>query len=311
MEEQPRLWGDKRYHTWNYHLRQIFGEKIFKVPLDAGFTCPNRDGKINHQGCIFCSSQGSGDYAGSREKSIEEQFHEIKKMMHKKWPSAKYIAYFQAYTNTYGPVAELRRVYYKALEQDNVVGLAISTRPDCLSDEILDLLEELNKKTFLWLELGLQSKHDKTLQMINRGHDYLCFLEAVEKLNSRNINICVHIILGLPGETRDDMLATALAVKELPIQGVKIHLLHLMQDTPMVQLHKKGLLKFLEQDEYISLVVDILEILPAHIVIHRLTGDSPREALIGPLWSLKKWEILNGIDKELITRDTWQGKLAE
>jgi uncharacterized protein len=309
--QTPLLWGDKPYHTWNFHLRQVFGEKIFKIPLDVGFTCPNRDGTIGHGGCIYCSAKGAGDYAGSRQIRIDEQFVQIKAMMHKKWPKAKYLAYFQAYTNTYAPVEELRDMYHQALAQEDVVGLSISTRPDCLNDNILDLLGELNEQTYLWVELGLQSSHDRTLKLINRGHDYQCFLDAVTKLRARNIMVCVHIILGLPGETKEDMLETAKAVANLPIQGVKLHLLHLMKDTPMVNLYEAGELAFMSQEEYTSLVVDILEILPPEIVIHRLTGDSPRETLIGPLWSLKKWEVLNGIDKELKDRNTWQGRLAD
>lgn len=311
VESKPLLWGDKRYHTWNYHLRQIFGEKVFKVPLDAGFTCPNRDGKAGTGGCIFCSTKGAGDFAGSRLKSLTQQFAEVRAMMHKKWPIAKYIGYFQAFTNTYAPVPVLKEKYETVLTEEGVVGLAIATRPDCLPGQVLDLLAELNDKTYLWVELGLQTIHDETGKLINRGYDYETFLTALEGLRSRQIRTCAHIILGLPGESRTDMLETAKAIACLPVQGLKLHLLHLMQGTPMVNLYQEGKLIFMEQEAYISLVVDILEILPPTMVIHRLTGDAPRDFLLGPLWSLKKWEVLNAIDAELVRRRTWQGRLWE
>ena len=310
-EPQPLVWGDKRYHTWNYHLRQIFGEKVFKVPVDAGFTCPNRDGKVGTGGCIFCSSKGAGDFAGSRIKSLTEQFAEVKAMMHKKWPKANYIGYFQAFTNTYASVPVLRERYETVLAHEGVVGLSIATRPDCLPDQVLDLLAEFNEKTYLWVELGLQTIHDGTGALINRGYDHQTFLTALEGLRSRQIRTCAHIILGLPGETRADMLATAKSIAGLPVQGLKVHLLHLMQGTPMVNLYQEGKLTLMEREDYISLVVDILEILPPAMVIHRLTGDAPRDLLLGPLWSLKKWEVLNAIDAELVRRRTWQGRLWE
>lgn len=301
-------WGDKRYRTLNHYYREQFNEKIFKVSLDAGCTCPNRDGSIGYGGCTFCSERGSGDYAGERQASLNEQFIAVRDKMHEKWPNAKYIAYFQAFTNTYGDIEQLRDNYYRALEQPDVVGLAISTRPDCLSAEILDLLTELNQKTKLTVELGLQSIHDTTLTKINRGHDYQCFLDAVAALNERNIEIVVHIILNLPGETEEDMLQTAHAVAELPIQGIKIHMLHLLANTPLVKQYERGEFAFMSRARYVELVVDILEILPSSLVIHRLTGDGPLMLLIEPLWTLKKWEVLNAIDDELVKRDSWQGK---
>ncbi|AET66217.1 radical SAM protein, TIGR01212 family [Desulfosporosinus orientis DSM 765] len=301
----------KRYHTFNEHLRRRFREKIFKVSLDAGFTCPNRDGTLGWEGCIYCSERGSGDFAGDQTLSIHEQFIEVKERMKKKWPAAKYIAYFQAYTNTYAPVRRLREVYEAALAEDDVVGLSISTRPDCLPEDVLAYLEELNRRTYLWLELGLQSIHERTMEWIGRGHDYSQFLRAVHELRRRELQVCAHIILGLPGESRDDMLETAQAIAELPIQGVKIHLLHVLKGTPLAGMFEREPFELMTKEGYVNLVVDILEILPAEMVIHRLTGDGPPDDLVGPLWSRKKWEVLNAIDAELMRRDTWQGKRAK
>lgn len=307
-ETGPPLWGDKRYHSLNYHFRKQFGQKVFKVMLDAGFTCPNRDGTIATGGCTFCSARGSGDFAGLRKDDLKKQFRDVAERMHRKWPNAKYIGYFQAFTNTYAPVDELRACYETILEEENVVGLSIATRPDCLPDDVVDYLAELNERTSLWVELGLQTVHESTAQLINRAHDYRTFVEGVEKLRAHRIPVCAHIILGLPGETEEMMMETAQAVASLPIQGIKIHLLHLLRKTPLVKLWEQGGLRFLSQETYTRLVVDILEILPPDMVIHRLTGDGPRDLLIGPLWSLNKWDVLNGIDKELKRRDSWQGK---
>ncbi|MEK4980711.1 TIGR01212 family radical SAM protein [Bacillus sp. FSL K6-6540] len=305
----PTLWGDKRFHTWNYEMRGQFQEKVFKVMLDAGFTCPNRDGTIAKGGCTFCSARGSGDFAGRRRDDLVTQFNTIRDRQHQKWPNAKYIGYFQAYTNTYAPVEELREYYEVILQLPGVVGLSIATRPDCLPDDVVEYLAELNERTYLWVEMGLQTIHDSTSELINRAHDTECYLEAVEKLRKHNIRVCTHIIYGLPQEDHDMMLATGRAVSKMDVQGIKIHLLHLMRKTPMVKQYEAGLLRFLEQDEYISLIVDSLEFLPPEMIVHRLTGDAPRDLLIGPTWSLKKWEVLNGIDAELKRRDTWQGKL--
>ncbi|MDQ0338870.1 radical SAM protein (TIGR01212 family) [Caldalkalibacillus uzonensis] len=307
--ETPRLWGDKRYHTWNYHLRQTFGQKVFKVSLDAGFTCPNRDGKVATGGCTFCSARGSGDFAGDRRDDLLTQFEKVKTNMHKKWPEAKYIGYFQAYTNTYAPAEELRDMYEAILEQDGVVGLSIATRPDCLPDDVVALLAELNERTYLWVELGLQTVHNKTGELINRGHDYKCYVEGVEKLRQHNIRVCCHIIYGLPQETDEMMLETAREVSKLDIQGLKIHLLHVLKFTPMVRQYEQGLLQFLEKDQYVNLVVKTLEMMPPELIIHRVTGDGPGDLLIGPMWSVNKWDVLNSIDRELKNRNTWQGKL--
>ncbi|WP_307392604.1 TIGR01212 family radical SAM protein [Bacillus horti] len=305
----PLLWGDKRYHTWNYHLRSKFGKKVFKVPLDAGFTCPNRDGSIAAGGCTFCSARGSGDFAGSRRDDLTTQFNEIKERMHKKWPLAEYMGYFQAYTNTYAPVEELRELYEVILEQEGNIGLAIATRPDCLPDEVIEYLAELNERTYLWVELGLQTVHDSTGNLINRAHDYQCYVDGVAKLRKHNINVCSHIIYGLPGETHEMMLETAKEVSKLDVQGLKIHLLHLMRKTPMVKQYEQGLLSFLEKDEYVDLVVRTLEMMPPELIIQRVTGDAPADLLIGPMWSSKKWDVLNSIDRQLREQNTWQGKL--
>lgn len=305
---EPLLWGDKRYHTWNYHLRGVFGEKIFKVPLDAGFTCPNRDGVVATGGCTFCSARGSGDFAGSRKDDLVTQFQDVAAKMHKKWPKAKYLGYFQAYTNTYAPVETLREYYETILEQPDVVGLSIATRPDCLPDDVVEYLAELNKRTYLWLELGLQTIHESTAETINRAHDYQTYLDAVERLRKHDIRVCSHIILGLPGETDEMMMESARAVAHMGVQGIKIHLLHLMKYTPMVKQYEEGLVEFLDIERYIKLVCDMLEILPPDMVIHRLTGDGPPDILIGPLWSLDKWSVLNGIDDEMKRRNSWQGK---
>lgn len=305
---QPLLWNDKRFHTWNYEMRQQFSTKVFKVMLDAGFTCPNRDGTIAKGGCTFCSARGSGDFAGSRRDDLVTQFNQIRDRQHKKWPQAKYMGYFQAFTNTYAPVDVLREYYETILEQPGVVGLSIATRPDCLPDDVVEYLAELNERTYLWLEMGLQTIHNKTSELINRAHDTQCFVDAVAKLRRYGIRTCAHIIYGLPGETHDMMLETGRAVANMDVQGIKIHLLHLMHKTPMVRQYEADLLQFLEMDEYIQLVVDTLEILPPEMIVHRLTGDAPRDLLIGPLWSSNKWEVLNGIDAELLARNSWQGK---
>lgn len=304
----PLLWGDKRFHTWNYEMREHMDTKVFKVMLDAGFTCPNRDGSIAKGGCTFCSARGSGDFAGSRRDDLVTQFNHVRDRQHLKWPNAKYIGYFQAYTNTYAPVEELREYYEVILQQPGVVGLSIATRPDCLPDDVVEYLAELNQRTYLWVEMGLQTIHNSTSELINRAHDTQCYIEAVAKLRACGIRVCTHIIHGLPQETHEMMLETVSAVAGMDVQGIKIHLLHLMRKTPMVKQYEAGLLRFLEQDEYVKLIVDSLEILPPEMIVHRLTGDAPRESLIGPLWSLKKWEVLNAIDHELVARDSWQGK---
>ncbi len=301
-------WNGKRYHSLNYFLREKFGEKVFKISLDGGFSCPNRDGKVSKGGCVFCSARGSGDYAGSRNFSITGQFNDVKTMMANKWKSGKYIAYFQAYTNTYAPVDELRQKYEEAINQDGVVALSIATRPDCLEDDVLDLIEELSKKLYVWVELGLQTINDDVAKKINRGYDLKVFDDAMTRLKERNIDVVVHSILGLPGESQDDMLKTINYIAHSGAQGIKLHLLHLMKDTKMVELYENGELQFLSQEDYIKLICRAVSMLPKEMVVHRLTGDAPRDLLIGPMWSLKKWEVLNAIDKTLEDNDVYQGK---
>ena len=301
-------WNGKRYHSLNYFLRNKFGEKIYKISLDGGFTCPNRDGKVATGGCTFCSARGSGDFAGSRILSITEQFEDRKEMMQKKWKDGKYIAYFQAYTNTYAPVDELRRKYEEALAQKNVIAISIATRPDCLDDDVLDYLSELNKKTYLWVELGLQTINDETARNFNRGYDFEVFDNSLKKLQERGIEVVVHTIFGLPGETKEDMLKTVDYVAHSGAQGVKFHLLHLMEGTRMVKQYENGELHLLSKEDYIDLICEAVAMIPEEMVVHRLTGDAPRQSLIGPMWSLKKWEVLNDIDKALVDNNIWQGK---
>ncbi|EBI2324855.1 TIGR01212 family radical SAM protein [Listeria monocytogenes] len=302
---------NKRYHTWNYYLREEFGQKTYKVALDGGFDCPNRDGTVAHGGCTFCSAAGSGDFAGNRALDLKIQFQQVRDKMQTKWKDGKCIAYFQAFTNTHAPVAELREKFETVLNEPGVVGLSIATRPDCLPDDVVEYLAELNERTYLWLELGLQSAHDETGRLINRAHDYDCYVEGVRKLQKHNIRICTHIINGLPKETPEMMMETTRKVVESGVDGIKIHLLHLLKGTPMVEDYKKGDLEFLTRDGYVNLVADQLEILPPEMVIHRITGDGGVDDLIGPVWSLNKFEVLNAIDAELVRRDSWQGKLYQ
>lgn len=301
-------WNGKRYHNLNHFLREKFGEKVFKISLDGGFTCPNRDGKVAKGGCTFCSERGSGDFAGNREISITKQFIDVKDMMNKKWKQGKYIAYFQAYTNTYAPIEELKRKYEEAINQEGVVALAIATRPDCLGEDVLDLIEEMNKKLYVWIEIGLQTVSDKTGRKINRGYDTSVYIDAIERLKKRKIDFVTHCIFGLPGETQEDMLKTVEFVAHTGSTGVKFHLLHLIEGTPLVSLYEKGGLKLMEQDEYIDTLCKAITMIPEEMVVHRLTGDAPRDLLIGPMWSLKKWEVLNAIDKAFVDNDIYQGK---
>lgn len=303
-----KLWGDKRYHSLNYFLREKFGDKVFKIALDAGFSCPNRDGTISSGGCLFCSPRGSGDFGGDRRFSITSQFEDMVNMMSKKWKTGKYIAYFQAYTNTYAPIEILREKYEEAISQEGTVALAIATRPDCLNEDVLDLIEEYSNRVYTWVELGLQTCNDESAKIINRGYKLSRFEEALKGLNKRNIDVVVHTIFGLPGESAEDMLKTIDYVARSDIKGIKMHLLYLVENTPMVSLYKNEELKFLMQAEYIDIITRSIAMLPPSMVIHRLTGDAPRELLIGPMWSLKKWEVLNAIDNKLKELDLYQGK---
>lgn len=295
---------NKRYHTLNYFYKTKFNSKVFKVSLNGNFSCPNFK---NGNGCIFCS-HGSGDFAGNKEDDLVTQFNEVKTMMEKKWPHAKYIGYFQANTNTYAPLDILKEKYETILKLPNVIGLSIATRCDAISDECLDYLEDLSKRTFLTIELGLQSMHDKTLKLINRGHDLKSFDECVKKLKQRNINVVVHIINGLPFETKNMMLATVKYLNSLKIDGIKIHMLHVLKNTELEKLYNETHFHILTKEEYIDIVCDELELLNEKIVIHRITGDPTKEDLIEPTWLLKKFCVLNDIDKEMVRRNSYQGK---
>ena len=299
--------SNKRYYTLDYFYKHKFNSKLFKVILNSGFTCPNKYGKVGIGGCIYCSKSGSGEYAGDIKKDLVTQFQEVKMMMLKKWPNAKYIGYFQANTNTYAPLDKLKEKYETILKLDNVVGLNIATRPDSITDECLDYLEELSKRTYLTIELGLQTIHESTSKFINRCHTLECFEDMVKKLRERNINIVVHIINGLPYETKEMMIDTVKYLSNLDIQGIKIHMLSILKDTKLAEIYNDEKFKLISRDEYIDIVCDQLEILREDIVVNRITGDPKVSDLIEPDWLIKKVTILNDIDKEMAKRNSYQG----
>ncbi len=299
---------NKRYYTLNYYYRKKYNSKVFKVSLNGGFTCPNRDGTVGRRGCIFCSRLGSGDFAGNLNLDLVSQFNQVKNIMLKKWKDAKYIGYFQANTNTYADVSELKEKYESILNIKDVVGLNIATRSDAISDEVLDYLCDLNKRCDLTIELGLQSMHDKTLKYINRGHDLKNFEDCYKRLKKNNIKVVVHIINGLPFETKDMMIETAKYLNSLNIDGIKIHMLHVIKNTDLADIYEKEHFHILTKEEYIDIVINQLEYLNENIVINRITGDPVKEDLIEPTWLLKKFCVLNDIDKEMVKRDTYQGK---
>ena len=298
---------NKRYHTLDYFYKNKFKSKIFKVSLNGGFSCPNIDGTVGTGGCIYCSKTGSGEFAGNIKDDITTQFHKVKNLMLKKWPQAKYIGYFQARTNTYAPVEKLKKLYEPILKEENVVGLNIATRPDAITEECLQYLTELNKKTYLTIELGLQTINEKTSKLINRCHTLECFENMVKKLRSNNINVVVHIINGLPYETKEDMLNTVKYLNKLDIQGIKIHMLSIIKNTELEKLYNKEKFHMLDKDEYIDIVIEQLEYLRPEIVIHRITGDPKIDELVEPKWLTKKFCVLNDIDKEMVKRNTYQG----
>ena len=304
-------WHGKRYYSFDSFLKNYFGEKIYKVSLDGGFTCPNRDGTLGTGGCIFCSEGGSGDFASSAALSVTDQITAGIEMVSRKIENGKYIAYFQNFTNTHGPVEVLRERFEQAVDRPDIVGINIGTRPDCLPDDVLDYLSELNERMTVWVELGLQTTYQETSDLINRAHDYQTYLDAVVKLRARGILVCVHLINGLPGETQEMMVENVRrVVADSDIQGIKLHLLHLMTGTRMQRDFHQGDLQLMAFEDYVNVICDQLEIIPKEISIHRLTGDAPREMLIGPMWSLKKWEVLNAIDAELERRNVFQGDKA-
>ncbi|MDY3798597.1 MAG: TIGR01212 family radical SAM protein [Bacilli bacterium] len=298
---------NKRYHTLNYFYKNKFGIKVFKVSLNGGFSCPNLDGRIGYGGCIYCSKSGSGEFGGDKEDSLEEQFLKMKEVVNKKHIPCKYIGYFQARTNTYASLDVLKEKYECILKQDDVIGLNIATRCDAISDDCLDYLEELSKRTFLTIELGLQTIHEKTSILINRCHSLKQFEDMVIKLRKRNINVCVHIINGLPYETEEMMLDTVRYLNKLDIQGIKIHMLYIIKDTVIDTMYKKERFKILSKEEYIDIVIKQLELLRPEIVINRITSDPDKETLVEPRWLVDKCQLLNDIDKEMKRRNTYQG----
>ena len=301
--------SNKRYHTYDYYLRHRFGGKVAKLPLDAGFTCPNIDGRCGRGGCIYCSDRGSGDFAGACEHPIALQIADQKKLFARKWDVSRCIAYFQAHTNTYAPVERLRRCFEEALAQEGIVGINIATRADCLPDDVVEYLAELAERTVLTVELGLQTSNDETAKRINRGHGFAEFCTGVDKLRraNPNIGVGVHLILGLPGEDDETMLRTVRDVAALRPDMVKLHLLHVLRGTQLARLYEAGAYEPLERERYIRLVADALELLPPETVIGRLTGDGKAEDLLAPLWSQRKTTVINDIDKLLFARSSYQG----
>jgi radical SAM protein (TIGR01212 family) len=299
--------GSGRYFAQSDFLRRHFGTRVYRVTLDAGFTCPNVDGTVAVGGCVFCDNRSFSPNRRLPRTTIRAQVERGVAILGRRHGADRFLAYFQAATNTYAPVARLRRLYDEALDHPQIVGLAVGTRPDCVPDPVLDLLEEYARARYVCLELGLQSAHDRSLDWMNRGHHFDAFVDAVRRCQGRGLDLCVHVILGLPGETREDMLATADAVAALPVQAVKIHNLHVVRDTPLERMYRAGEVRMLERDEYVQVVCDFLERLRPDLVIHRLTGDAPPDYLVAPLWCLDKQGLLRAIHAELERRDSRQG----
>lgn len=302
-------WGEKPYHSLDYMLRERFGEKVYKVTLNGGMSCPNRDDKIGTRGCIFCSAGGSGDFAANAALSITDQIESQISILSQKRPIHKYIAYFQAYTNTYAPVEYLEKIFTEAISHPKIVALSIGTRPDCLSPEIVALLSRLNKQKPVWIELGLQTIHESTARYIRRGYPLCVFDDAVKRLRKENIEVIVHTILGLPGENTADILETMEYLNHMDIQGIKLQLLHVLRGTDLAADYEKGLFQTYERDEYISLLINCLEHLRPDMVIHRITGDGPKDLLIAPLWASRKREVLNMLHHRMKEEQSYQGRL--
>jgi hypothetical protein len=302
---------NKRYHTQNYFLNHKFGKKVIKLSINAGFSCPNRDGSKGSGGCIYCSSSGSGDFGGCPADDILTQLEKQKKMMSSKWHDGFYIPYFQAGTNTYASAEKLIRLYETALKFENTVGLAIATRADCISDELIDYFAELSEKTYLTIELGLQSIHDVTAKKINRCHTYSEFLETYYKLKEKNINVCIHLINGLPDETPEMMMQSAVETARLHPHSIKFHMLHIISDSKLGRIYMENSFPLLSLEEYVRIICNQIEKIPSDIIIQRVTGDGNKDTLLAPLWTLKKFVVMNEIDKEFARRDSWQGKFAE
>ncbi len=297
----------KRYFQFSEYLREHFGCRVYKVTIDAGFTCPNRDGSLGWGGCTYCNNKGFSPNTRKPPLSISEQVKQGMDFMRRRFKAEKFIAYFQAYTNTYAPIDELKKYYDEALSFEDIVALSVGTRPDCVPEPVLELLAGYQASHEVWVEYGLQSIHDRTLTLINRGHDYAAFLNALERTKQWGMKVCVHVILGLPGESSEDMLATARAVGQMHIDSLKIHLMHVLKDTPLEKDYREGRLKTFEFDEYIRLVCDFLEYIPQKISIQRLTADGPRSILLAPPWAGEKRRTLAAIDAEFERRDTRQG----
>ena len=304
-------WGEKPYHSLDYMLRERFGEKVYKVTLNGGMSCPNRDGKLGTRGCIFCSAGGSGDFAADSSLSITEQIDRQISILSAKRPIHKYIAYFQAFTNTYAPVEYLEKIFTEALAHPSIAALSIGTRPDCLGEDVTALLSRLNRQKPVWVELGLQTIHEKTAAYIRRGYPLSCFEDAVRRLRSEDIEVIVHTILGLPGESTQDILNTMEYLNHQDIQGIKLQLLHVLRGTDLASDYEKGLFCTYERDEYISLVISCLEHLRPDIVIHRITGDGPKDLLIAPLWASRKREVLNLLHHQMKENHNYQGRQAK
>ncbi len=301
----------QRYNDFNTYLKNIFGCRVQKITIDAGLSCPNRDGTISTGGCLYCNVRGSGTGAHTKGLSVVDQIVTAKSALFKRYKAKRFITYFQSFTNTYGPFETLKHLYEQALGVEDVVGISIGTRPDCVNEPILDLLQSYVSNYLVWIEYGLQSANDSTLDLINRGHDFNCFKTAVGETKNRGINICAHVILGLPREKKDDMLQTARAIADMGIDGIKLHLLYVVKGTKLDKLYRTKKYRCLEQNEYIDIVCDFLERIPKHMVIQRLTGDPHPNELVAPQWSLKKTETIALIRKTLETRDSWQGKYAD
>lgn len=315
MEKQ--IWDKKPYHSLDYYFKEIYGQKIYKIAIDGGMSCPNRDGVLDNRGCLFCSQGGSGEFSAPMDRThpdIRSQIEKGKHLLSQKYSGCRYVVYFQPYTNTYAPVSYLKNIYSQALEDNEVVGISIATRPDCLPMDVIDLLSELKHtypSKFIWIELGLQTIHRNTAQLIRRGYETSVFEEAVRKLNQIQIPIIVHVILGLPGESREQMFSTVEYLNTFPIFGIKLQLLHVLAKTDLAELYKKRSFEVLTLEEYTDIVIECLERLAPEMVIHRITGDGPRRLLIAPEWSLDKKQVLNTLLNKMKVKNSWQGKQYE
>lgn len=302
------MWGGRRYYSLDFYLKETFGEKLYKLSLDGGMSCPNRDGRISYGGCIFCSEGGSGDFAAPCEMNIDKQIEYAKSLVGKKFDGNRYIAYFQSYTNTYAPVEYLRKLFLPIIKREDIAVLSIATRPDCLGDDVIELIAELARIKPVWVELGLQTIHQKTADFINRGYNLECYDTAVRNLKKAGASVITHIIIGLPYETEEQIIQTAAYVSKSGADGIKLQLLHVLKNTKLEEIYNSGVFRTLSEEEYVSLVADIIGILPENIVIHRLTGDGDKKILISPIWSCNKRRVLNLINHKLKEKNIVQGK---